>query len=89
MPQRSKSKGSVMAGWGWKLAVETQTITVSQPRDASINCLTASRSSPLCEAIPMLIREGGMGSPAQTPARGLGGPRGPLSKTPTLPLRLR
>lgn len=38
---------------GGKLAVETQTITVLQPRDASVNCLTASRNSPLREAIPV------------------------------------
>lgn len=38
---------------GGKLAVETQTITVLQPRDASVNSLTASRNSPLREAIPV------------------------------------
>lgn len=53
MPKRSKSEGSVMPGSGGKLAVETQTITVLQPRDASVNCLTASRNSPLREAIPV------------------------------------
>ena len=57
-----------------KLAVETQTITVLQPRDASVNCLTASRNSPLSEAIPMYIREGGTGSPAQTPVVSSTGP---------------
>lgn len=31
-PQRSKSERSVMAGWGWKLAIETQTISVAAQR---------------------------------------------------------
>ena len=67
-------RGQCDAWMGGKLAVETQTITVLQPRDASVNCLIASRNSPLSEAIPMSIREGGRGSPAQTPAVSSTGP---------------